>query len=187
MNDQTRWKKSPWGWFAFLQLIIFAFLGISAVSHKSTVSEPLRLYVYQLCVWFLVGFTLVQILSIETKHLNEIVALSYALGAIVSLLTYFICMVTIGRSAVLYVSLLEIAASIWYLYKKRTKVLPFSICLLPLRYPLSIRSQMKREEPDIIWIGLFGWETISLLRKSSLPRISDLLVRRLSIIIFQAF
>ena len=127
MNDQTSWKKSPWGWFAFLQLIILAFLGISAVSHKSTVSEPLRLYVYQLCVWFLVGFTLVQILSIETKHLNEIVALSYALGAIVSLLTYFICMVTIGRSAVLYVSSLEIAASIWYLYKKRTKVFSYPV------------------------------------------------------------
>ena len=121
-NDQSKWKTSPWGWFALMQLIIFGFLMISAVSHKSTITEPVSLFVYQLCIWFLVGFALVQIFGLKTIKMQEIVALSYALGGIFSLLTYLICMVTLGAAVVLYVSTLEVAISILYLYMKRAEV-----------------------------------------------------------------
>ena len=127
MNNQSKWTITPWVWFALLQLMIFVFLVISAISHKSSLLEPVRLYAYQLCIWFLVGFSLVQVFNLRTKQLIEIIALSYALGGIFSLLTYLICMVTIGRTAVLYVSILETAISIWYLLRNREKMFSYTV------------------------------------------------------------
>ncbi len=141
MCGRTRWKESPWMAVAFMQSVIFLFIVISAVSHNASFTEPIRLFAYQLFFWLVVGFVALKISGIQTERLTEIITLSYAFGGIISLITYIICMVTIGRTAVMYVSILEVTISIWYLFRNRVEVFSrtvstegFFICLFFLTF-----------------------------------------------------
>ena len=123
MERIKKQKALPLVYFASLQLIILAFLTISAFAHKASFFDPIKLFLYQFFAWFLVGFVIISILNIQTKTLIEVVALSYALGGIASLATYFLIVPILGIRFVLYGVMLESFFSILYIVWKRQTIL----------------------------------------------------------------
>ena len=105
-------------YFLFLQLIIMFFLLFSAIAHKEPLLTPIILYVYQFLAVFFVGFATMRFLRVQTQTLVSIVALSYGLGDIVSLLTYLLSMLLFGRNAILYITIIEVLISIWYVSRE---------------------------------------------------------------------
>ncbi len=118
MSDQYKRKDSAKLYFALSQGIILFFMIITAVVHHASILNPIRLFAYQFFALFLVGFASFRALRIRTDSLAEIIAISYSAGGVISLLTYMLCMLTLGRSAIIYFVIVEIILSIWYIHSK---------------------------------------------------------------------
>ena len=93
--------------FAILQIIILIFLVINAYLHQYSIADSIKLFVYQFFAWFLVGCAIANILINQIKSLTELVALSYAIGGVASLLTYFVCMLLQKPQFIVWVVIIE--------------------------------------------------------------------------------
>ena len=100
-------KRNSGVLFAILQIIILIFLVINAFLHQYSIGDSIKLFFYQFFAWFLVGCAIASVLINQIKSLTELVALSYALGGIASLLTYFVCMLLQKPQFIVWVVIIE--------------------------------------------------------------------------------
>ena len=78
--------------FWVLQASLLVFILINCSCHDIRPVVGLKLYLYQLFAWFGAGYVFIRALRIQTATVTEAVVLSYAFGAIISLLFYMLFM-----------------------------------------------------------------------------------------------
>lgn len=105
-------------YLALFQGLIMLFLFFNYVAHDISFSSVIRIFLYQFFAWFLAGRVIVSLFKIQVKNYAEMMALSYAFGAISALLIYLLFMLPgLGFLLPLF-TVLEGAACTYYLYKK---------------------------------------------------------------------
>ncbi len=116
LSTKSEQKSSVKMYFVLSQMVIILFMMITAIVHRTPITELIRLFAYQFFALFLVGFAVLCLLRIETETLSGMIAISYSIGGVISLLTYLFCMLTFGKTAIIYCVIVEIALSIWYIF-----------------------------------------------------------------------
>ena len=105
-----------------LQMLILFFLLFNCLIHRVSFVFGFRVFFYQFAALFLAGYVLVDLIKMRVKSLTEMVALSYGVGGIVSLLAYFAFVTSGTKTALPYFTVAEFICATIYIYRKKGKI-----------------------------------------------------------------
>ena len=105
-----------------LQILILVFLQYNCHVHKISSIFGLKLFLYQFFAWFLAGYAVINLLNLNVKRITEVLALSYGIGGIFSLLLYFAFVVPGAKAVLPYFTIAEAICICIYLYHKKINI-----------------------------------------------------------------
>ncbi|MCI9077645.1 MAG: hypothetical protein HFH68_01805 [Lachnospiraceae bacterium] len=129
--------KSNRAFLHLFQFMILIFLMVNYAFHDIPLISAIKVFLYQFFAWFVAGYAIFKLAKIQASNFAEVIAFSYAFGAISALVIYLVFMIP-GTGFLLPVfTVVESALSIIYIYKTgddienyQVDIFSIVICLL---------------------------------------------------------